>query len=402
MNTLSSAPSIGKKTGESLPEQQARSVEFSIACYDREVPPFAGVEIERLHGHLYCLPSYLAMTGQLDGASTYVASKDGVPATVLLFRMEGHAVTVISEFVQLDEEEIRRFAAYMFGTFSSVRRISFNRVRTVLRSLPYPWHAVNHTEDMIVELPATPQEYDARIGKNMRRNIKRYTSALQRDFPTYAYRICDAEDIGEQDIRDIIRLGCVRMESKNIEPRYTEEETRWIVQLAKRCGLIGLATIDGKVCAGAIGFRIGENYFMHVIAHDPQYNDYSLGILCYYHTICEGIARGGKRFHLLQGRYGYKYRLLAERHDIQHLDIYRNPVHAIAQGKRIVRKALDGRVLAIKQWLLHDAERSDAPGARFIAQVVNRLRQRKRSSGDAVRPPQESTTTHPSGKKSSG
>jgi hypothetical protein len=49
---------------------------------------------------------------------------------------------------------------------------------------------------------------------------------------------------------------------------------------------------------------------MHVIAHEPAFNDYSSGILCYYHTICEGIVRGGKRFHLLSGRYEYKYRLL--------------------------------------------------------------------------------------------
>jgi hypothetical protein len=141
-----------------------------------------------------------------------------------------------------------------------------------------------------------------------------------------------------------------------------------------------VATIDGRVCAGAIGFRLGDSYFMHVIAHDPRFNSYSLGILCYYHTICEGIARGAKRFHLLQGRYGYKYRLLAQRQDYMNLDIYRSRVHAIVQGPKIVTKELRGRIWLAKQWLLHDVERHDGRAYRFIGRAVSLLRMLKRSS----------------------
>ncbi|HJV86238.1 MAG TPA: GNAT family N-acetyltransferase [Noviherbaspirillum sp.] len=380
MNTISGASSIAKDIDGRAASGHARPGEYSFTCHESEVPVFAAAEIERLHGHLYCLPSWLALTGQLYGAGTYIASKGGTPTTVLLYQREKNAVTVVSEFVHLDEDDIRRFVGHMFDLNPSLKRVTFNRARADIRNLPYPWHAVDHTEDMIIELPATVQEYDARVGKNMRRNIKRYTSALQRDFPSYTYHIKDADEISEQEIRDIIRLGCIRMESKNIAPRYTEAETQWIVQLAKQCGLVGIATVEGKVCAGAIGFRIGENYFMHIIAHDPRFNDYSLGILCYYHTICEGIARGGKRFHLLQGRYGYKYRLQAERHDIRHIDIYRSPLHAVMHSRRILRKALDGQILAMKQWLLHDAERSESRTARYLGGIVNKLRQRKRAA----------------------
>ncbi len=374
-----------RENDDSLPGRSAPADEISIACYEDKVPAFAGAEIERLYGHLYCSLSYFETAKQLAGASTYVARRNGKPIAVLLYRRGKSDVTVISEFVRLDEEEIRRFADFMFGTFTSVKLVTFNRVRSELRRLPYPSHAVNCAEDMIVDLPATVKEYEARVGKNMRRNIKRYTGALQQDFPSYYYRTCLRQEVREQDIRDIVQLSCLRMESKNIAPRFTEEETQWIVKFAQECGLVGIATIDGRVCAGAIGFRIGENYFMHVIAHDPKYNDYSLGILCYYHTICEGIARGGKLFHLLQGRYAYKYRLKAERHDIRHIDIYRDWVQAIAHSRRIARKAANGHLLAFKQWLLHDVERSDSRAARLLAGVVHFLRQRRRSGGLAAR-----------------
>ncbi|GAB3555075.1 hypothetical protein GCM10027343_43700 [Noviherbaspirillum agri] len=359
----------------------AAAAEISISCHENEVPVFAYREIERLHGHLYCLPSYLDMSGQLVGASTYVVRQGGIPVTVLLYRRVGGEVHVLSEFVSLGAEDIRRFAAHMFSSYKSVKVVSFARVRTDVQRLPYPWHAVNYTEDMIVELPGSVKEYDARVGKNMRRNIKRYTNALQRDFPSYSYRVCVGSEVSEQDIRDIIRLSCIRMESKNIVPRFNEAETQWIVKLARESGLVGIATIDGKVCAGAIGFRIGENYFMHVIAHDPKYNYYSLGIVCYYHTICEGIARGAKRFHLLQGRYGYKYRLLAERHDILHIDVYRSTLQAALHGRRMLGKAINGHIHAVKQWLLHDVERAESRMAQQVGRLVNRLRQWRRAGG---------------------
>lgn len=355
--------------------------QIDISCYENEIPAFAAAEVDRLHGHLYCSLSYLEMTGQLDGASTYVVRKNGVPATVLLYKREGDTIVVISEFVQLAADEVRRFAEHMFSTSRSVNMLSFSRIRGDFSGLTYPRQEMAYTEDMIVALPPTVKDYEARVGKNMRRNIKRYTNSLERDFPSYTFSIYEDQGVEEQDIRDLIRLSCLRMESKNIVPRFNEAETRWIVELARQRGLVGIARIEGRVCGGAIGFRIGENYFMHVIAHDPRYNDYSLGILCYYHTICEGIARGGKLFHLLQGRYGYKYRLLAERHDVLQLDIYRNRMWMLLHGRRVARKSIDGHVLAIKQWLLHDVERSKHPALRFLGNAVNTLRRRKRSSG---------------------
>lgn len=362
-------------------EALARADDVRIVCYENEVPYFAGPEIDRLYGHLFCSLSYFEMARQAEGASTYVAWKNGNPISVLLYTCTAHEVIVINEYASLAEEEIQRFASFMFSAFATVWMISFKKIQTDVRSLDRPCHAIACTEDMVISLPPTVKEYETAVGKNMRRNIKRYTSALEKDFPTWRYRVCLGNEVGEQEIRDIIALSCIRMKSKNIVPRFTEEETQWIVDFAKRCGLVGVMTIDGKVCAGAIGFRIGDNYAMHVIAHDTKYNGYSLGILCYYRTICEGIVRGGKRFHLLQGQYEYKYRLLARRQDIVSLDIYRSQVHAAAYGVRIFRRVWNGRIRLAKQWLLHDIEHCEGGVYRLIGKAVNAIRAVKRSRG---------------------
>jgi hypothetical protein len=375
MNSSSRPLSAIGSNPASTRSPDSESVEFLF--YENEVPLFAAAEIDRLHGHLLCSVQNFQVAKQLGDASTYVARKGDTVTSILLFKRAGREVTVISEFVKLTGDEIRQFAQHVFTTFESVRMISFRKVQADLHGLPYPYHAVTCTEDFVVMLPPTVKQYQDSVGKNMRRNIKRYTATLEKDFPSYRYDVHVESDIDEQQIRDIIALNRVRMSKKNIVSRIDEEETRWIIDLAKKCGIVGVATIDGRICGGAIGFRIGSNYFMHVIAHDPRYNDYSLGIICYYFTICEGIARGGKRFHLLPGRYEYKFRLLGELQEIAQVDIFRNRAVALMYGKRIAKTACGDYIHRAKVWLL-DAERRDDVSSRHAARLVRLLRRLKR------------------------
>lgn len=379
MKTVSSTLPL---SSHSQPDERSPRLEqFHIDCHENEVPAAAIDEIDRLYGHLYCSPHYFETARAMKNASCYVARANGSAVAIFPYQRTSDEVTVVSEYMSLDETEIERFARHMFSRYPSIKRVTFPKVHAQIETLALLTHAKVCSEDMVVQLPETVKDYENAVGKNMRRNIKRYTSALSKAFPSYRYELYLERDISEQDLRDIIALSCMRMKSKNIVPRFDETEIRWIVDFAKTCGIVGVARIDGKVCAGAIGFRIGDNYFMHVIAHHPQYNDYSLGILCYYHTICEGIARGGKRFHLLQGRYGYKYRLLAQRRDIIHLDVYRSRVAAVASLAHVVRKEARGRIWMTRQWLLHDLEHKEGRGYRVLARAVDFLRKAKRSKG---------------------
>ena len=62
---------------------------------------------------------------------------------------------------------------------------------------------------------------------------------------------------------------------------------------------------------------------MHVIAHDPGFDQARLGLLCCYLSICESIRRGMREYHLLSGRYDYKRRLRGQQrlHRMTHQDV---------------------------------------------------------------------------------
>jgi CelD/BcsL family acetyltransferase involved in cellulose biosynthesis len=368
-------------TVASADDLATQAAQIEVVCHEGDIPASVLAAMDELYAHLYASPRYFEAARELQGASFYVARRNGKPLAIVPYKRAAKELTVASEYISLAEAEIERFAACMFGRYPEVRRIVFPKLLAPVPALAYPRHAMVCGEDMIVPLPRTVQEYEAAIGKNTRRNFKRYASALAKAFPSYRYEVFTGQDIRGQDLRDIVELSCMRMRSKNIVPRFNETETGWIIDFAKECGIVGVARIDGKVAAGAIGFRIGENYFMHVIAHHPQYNGFSLGILCYFQTICEGIACGGKRFHLLNGRYGYKYRLLAERFDVIHLDIYRNRLGAMTFLRDMTRKEIRGRIWLFKQWLLHDVERMEGRAYRLLGRAIHSLRKRKRSRG---------------------
>jgi hypothetical protein len=169
-------------------------------------------------------------------------------------------------------------------------------------------------------------------------------------------------DIDEAQVRGIIELNRARMAGKNRSSYIDDAEAERIVHFAKRYGLMSVMSIDGRVCAGAINFRVGDNYFLKVIAHDPAYNDYRLGTLCCYLTICECIARGGRDYHFLWGRYEYKYRLLGVQRDLDHVALYRSRLQMGLNGRRALGNACKRAVLHTRSWVLQRARNNDRTG----------------------------------------
>jgi hypothetical protein len=362
---------------DQLPSHSAYSEEITISCYENEVPPFVETEIDFLYGHINSSLYHFNFRRRAAGANTYVARRGNQSVAILLFKLEKAKVRVINEMIKIEEDEMLRFVNYIFTSYKSVSTISFSFIQKDIRKLPFPCQEFNPSEDLVLTLPATPQAYLANLGKNMRRNIKRYSEMLIHDFPSYCYKVYEKDQISDRDIREIINLNKMRINDKNIVFGISEEQTDWIVHLAKVCGLVGIATIDGRICGGAIAFRIGKNYFMHIIGHDPKYNGYSLGILCYFLTICEGIQRGGNEFHFCAGRYEYKYRLLGVQRDMASVDVYRSYKPYFLNIHVVMQNALKTYLQRTKMCIL-DMERQSSFMARYITMIIRFLRKLKR------------------------
>jgi hypothetical protein len=347
---------------------------ITIACYQNQIPPFIEAEMERLYQNIFSSMAQFRVYGALAGAvNTYVVWKDRRIVTIFLFSREKGRVQVLNEVIQVSRQDVDRFANYLFSAFGTISAISFRAVRTDGAKLRFPSQCYNYSEDIVLELSPSVEQYYNRLGKNTRRNIKRYSERLTRTFPSFSFSVSEKEKIERDDVREIIRMNRARMAGKHKVSAIDDEETDRIISLVRECGMVGIARIDGTICAGTICYRIGNNFFLSVLAHDPVYDHYWLGILSCYQTICACIARSGRDFHFLWGKYEYKYTLLAEPRQLDHLIVYRSLGHMALNLDLALQAAAKGwrRRLTLR---LHDAAHGQGALARWLLRALNQVR----------------------------
>jgi hypothetical protein len=345
----------------------------SIACHESHIPGFAESELERLYGHIYSSMRFFRIFRSTHEVNTYVASRNGEPVALLLFRCVNGRAEVLNEMICLDGAELRRFAGYVFERYRRISAITFPSVQTDIRGLPFPAQHHDEKEDFLLALPASPEAYTALLGKSTRANIRRFGKRLTERFSSFTHVVHENEQIDAQLVRDIIGMSKVRMTGKKKTFSVDDDMAEGLIRLAKSCGFVHAVMIDGRLRAGSISYRLGAKYFAFVNAHDPEFDAYWLGTLCYYQTICAVIRRGGTHLHMGWGRYEYKSRLLGLRQDYDRVVIYRSRLGVLRNLRHAAATTLHGRLRELKLWLL-DPRRQNSFLSRLAVDCAYALR----------------------------
>ena len=336
-------------SGASMPGQTAETI--SIACHDNEIPAFVEVELERLYGNLFSSPSQFRVYGGLTpDTSTYIARSGDVIISIFLFRHQKRNVQVINEGMKIEGEELRIFSDYIFNRFKSVNFISFHAVEAQIDQFSFPLQRFNCPAEVVLNLPATQHDYLAALGKNPRRNVKRYMEQLIRTFPSFRMDFYEGSTAREDQICKIIDLNRARMEcTKKVYVRSAEEVQR-IISLTRAVGLVGVAMIEDSICGGTLGYHVGSNYIFKIISHDPQYDNYSIGMLSTYLTISECIARGYKQFNFMDGNNEYKRLLGGVLRNLEQLSIYRSHTRLILNANVAINMIYRRLIYQARLW----------------------------------------------------
>ncbi|KRB93068.1 GNAT family N-acetyltransferase [Noviherbaspirillum sp. Root189] len=367
-----------------LPSAAAEIVDSRI--YDADIPDFAGSELDRLYGSLYSSLSHFRINGGLEDASTYISERNGKPAVILLFRIERRNARVINEGMRLRAEDVERFCVNLFQRYPLVTSVTFHAVRIVNteRRISCVQQRFFCAEDFVADLPDSAEAYLAMLGNATRKNLKRHRNRLERAFPDFSFRVDEKDAIREDDVRRIIAFNRVRMAQKQKASFIDEEETQRILQLVKTCGTVSIVTIGGELAAGAIAVRIGDSVISKVNAHDSRYDDYRLGMLCCYLTVCAAIEAGARRFHFGHGRYDYKTALLGAHETYDHLVLYRSRLQQLRDGRRALGIALSGYRVEGSRWLLDKIERDSGAGWNVMRKALAAWRARKQRGATAT------------------
>ncbi|MYM76013.1 GNAT family N-acetyltransferase [Duganella sp. FT134W] len=301
-------------------------------CWPGEVPPWTDGALQRLYGNLYATVQQFSLNRELSQAHTYAAYVDGVLHTLLVFSLRDGVIEVFNEVICLEPDAVHAFARYAFGRFHDARVIVLRAVHVARTAWQYPSQQHDYLEDTWVALPADSAAYTASLSKNTRRNLRRQAEHWQADRPHQRFVLYCGAAITPVLVDAIVDLNHARMARQRKQSALDAAETARIKQLAASCGTVGVITVDGKVCAGAISFQVGANHFLSVLAHDPAYDRYGLGFLCCHQMICACIDAGGREFHFLWGRYEYKRSFLGKRRELDRLLLYRTPLDRLRYG----------------------------------------------------------------------
>lgn len=345
-------------------------------------PPAASVDaaMQSLYSNIHSTFAHLQVYGGLQNVThTYLARRKDRFLAVFLLRREGNTVRVVNEGMTVDETELERFAGHIFSIWRSVSAICLHAVDSPVRFLRRPFQQYACTANIVLPLPATADGYVASLGKNMRRNLRRYMDKLKRDHSSMQVDVSEKGEASEDDMRAIIALNRVRIAGKNI--RYgLDDEVEKVIALVRECGMVVAMRIDGRVVGGSIGYFAGSHYFFKVISHDPRYNEYSAGILCCYLTICACIARGCKEYNFMWNEYEYKFALGAHSRSLHHVVVYRSRLHFLLRPRLALSNAAAAWRHRISSLFDRAAkEESMGRGERAAVRILGALRSAKRA-----------------------
>ncbi|VXB87585.1 hypothetical protein MASSI9I_50554 [Massilia sp. 9I] len=258
----------------------------------------------------------------------------------------------------------------MFAIFPDAALINFKAVSTDLRDLHYPVQQYRSKHTFVIDLPQTPDEYLARIGKTTRASLRQQMNTLKRVFPSFSLKCMSGQEIDLASLRAITEFSEQRINARGVRLRH---DIARMAELCTACGFVVMLLIDGRMCAGSINYRVGSGFFGDVTCYDPAYQKYGLGKLCTYFTVCESIRRGGRKFYLGGGEFDFKERMLGKRVDMDQVHIYRSYRRAFASPRSVATAFVEGQCQRCRT-MLH--ERKDGALAKLAFNLLQAYRNR--------------------------
>ncbi|MGJ7914532.1 GNAT family N-acetyltransferase [Massilia sp. LXY-6] len=349
-----------------------------IQCYENHIPDFAVEEMDRCYGALYSSIAYLRLAGKLNNSvSTYVAHSKGSVRSVFLFQRDGLMIRVLNSAIRTQQEEVEKFANYIFGRMPEVNRICFSGVHMGKLRASYPSQQFLAGEDIVVPFGGAPEEYTRKMGTKTRRTLKHHAKAFELRHPSLRFEVIRGSRIDTDLTSRIVHWNRNRMSAKNKISAYQDEDAQRFATLAAEKGLAGLVLIDDRICAATLCCRVGSTYYMIMTGHDSEYDEFSPGMLCRYWTAMECMRMNGAEINLMCGRLSYKYRLLGESRKYDSLTIYRNRAAIFFNLPYAIRVALQGYAMEARFALL-DCESKDTGAARAVARGIDIWRTSKK------------------------
>lgn len=303
--------------------------------YDRQIPAFAESALEALYGALYSSLPQLSLS-DIRGVGTYAASERGNLRALFLHLIKGRELRVVNEGMSIVRADAEAFATEVFTREPEVDRIRFHAVRVTGGPLMWPSRQAPVTEDIVIDLPGDQAAYMASLGKSTRKTL-RQNMARAGDL---LHAIVPGDEAGAGLVDTIIGFNHARMTGKRRASALDARASAQLMSLVRARGMVGTVSMHGRLCAGTLACRIGDDVYSLVNAHDPAFDHWGMGNISRHLMILAAIRAHARRFHLLGGHFASKRSSGAQRIRLDELRIYRSRRAMLADTAGAIAMAL--------------------------------------------------------------
>jgi hypothetical protein len=331
------------------PEAHNWSRNFSIIKFP--FPVELERDLERLYKNVFCSVPNIKNVIDFSSLFAYVSVSNLNPEQIILFSHKGSSVVVINELFTMPATDLLMFVKSIFSNFANVRMIVFPSLRTNANVAEFPLQRFNSTEDIVISLPKSIEEYSSSLGKNTRETVSRFRRRIAARYPAIEFLSFERDKITPSVVAKIVELNCLRIRSKNQVPSHTAESLDWLYRITQKFGIVVLAMQGERICGGVICTNINGKFFMHVIAHDSEFDVVRMGKICCYLSICDAINKGGSEYHMLSGEYDYKSKFLGKKFEYERISIYRSKKAVLSMLPSFIEAELKGRGRSLKKKL---------------------------------------------------
>lgn len=302
------------------------------------LPEWIWSDVERLYQSVFSSRVMLEKP-ELIGTILYawVEKNEQQITDILLFRNDGCTTRVANEVIALSSGVIERFSNAVFLNYPSIQFIRLHSIKLQSELKKIAAFKSEFSEDYVLTLPASKERWLASLSARTRERLRLHVRQATNERNGISLHISQRNEIDESDVRYLLKLNHDRMQKKGKSYGINADEEDKLCRQMKIVGYLFLLKKNEQICAGLLCSVVGNDIYMHVLAHDTKYDAMRLGWVCCYQAVEHLISKGFERIHFLWGHYDYKKKMGAKPVKLYRVLIFKNLIVSLMHPKILLR-----------------------------------------------------------------
>ena len=251
---------------------------------------------------------------------------------LLLFKYSAESskkIMIINEQFRISTTNIENICNILFQEFKKVKEVIFKNIYEPSSKKSSNMNVIfdKTSNDVIIDLPESMDEYFKLIGKMRHKDYKRCVNNIVRDFPDFTTLYYVNNDIHFEQINKMKEWKKDRMDNIGRKNILDDDKSAQIYEYSRINGVLSACENKGEIIGGSISWFLGKHAYSPVTSYDVSYGKYSIGNTLFVIEIKYLIEEKKiKYFHLGDGFEEYKFRFGGINHDLYTVHIYRNAI----------------------------------------------------------------------------